>query len=172
MRIGSDSLCVNYEKPITMQVLFQTVCFKHTESSARQWDGLDKFLQALGVPYKELQTCDVKPNSFEFVEKMCPSAHHFRDLADLLQAPGQLAWCCKHQTMCPTVPPLQADLLVSGPPCSPFTAQRNQRFRGKGCQPYSVIYVASLGAPFAFLVQRNNSDLSGPWNTFSQSGPT
>eukprot|EP00971_Amphidinium_carterae_P059184 1169999-Amphidinium_carterae.4 len=77
-----------------------------------------------GIPFDELLSCDFKPASVKWLKENGHGKHHFRAVADLKQ---KSAWCTVHGQNCCCLPADRCDLLVTGPPCTPFTTQRANR---------------------------------------------
>ena len=79
----------------------------------------------LGVPFLEYLTCDKKVASQKWLGLNGHSQHHFKDL-DMLM--GDVAECMWHKSKCGTAPAEgPADLVICGPPCTPWSAQRSTR---------------------------------------------
>eukprot|EP00971_Amphidinium_carterae_P348325 6490434-Amphidinium_carterae.6 len=84
--------------------------------------------EACGIPILEEFACDKKQASHLFLESNGPPQHLYDNLKMITEATS--AFCMRHQTFCP--PAKNADLYIIGPPCSPFSGQRVERW-AKGC---------------------------------------
>eukprot|EP00971_Amphidinium_carterae_P060679 1200841-Amphidinium_carterae.1 len=84
--------------------------------------------QACKIPLVEEFACDKKQASHLFLEGNGPPLHLYERLEHITKASS--AWCLRHQSYCP--PATNADLYIIGPPCSPYSGQRVDRWT-KGC---------------------------------------
>ena len=77
-----------------------------------------------GIPYEERITVDHKVASIRFLRSNGASCHHFRELSDLVE---KQAWCEWHGQRCEVTDAHVCDILVTGPPCTPYSSQRSTR---------------------------------------------
>ena len=82
--------------------------------------------EMLGVRHAEHSACDRKVSAQRSLLVNTDSVHVFHEMNDLSKT---YAWCGRHSCECevPTRHHGVCDLLVAGPPCTPFTQQRATR---------------------------------------------
>ena len=77
------------------------------------------------IPYEERFSIDKKASAIKFL-KTCghAAAHHYKDLGEVVHTSA--AKCIFHGKAC-VMPAATPDLLIAGPPCSPYSSQRATR---------------------------------------------
>ena len=78
----------------------------------------------LGVAHQELMACDRKPSAKQVLLANTSPRHFFEDV-NLLK--GKAAPCAIHDCECNIFAEPMCQLLLCGPPCTPFSQQRATR---------------------------------------------
>ena len=88
-------------------------------------------LQEMQVQFTELYSVDCKASAEKVLKGLRFSQHHFKRMEDLVNM-GSACPCSWHSDAHCMVDAKEVELLVIGPPCSPFSGQRPKRF-SDGC---------------------------------------
>ena len=105
-------------------LLLSPVCVLHHCSRLRE---------DFGLTFNEVMSIDPKRIAKQYAFSHAPPRHHFNFLAQVLGVPpGAECHCEVHGHSCCTPAKGSVQMMVAGPPCSPFSSQRTDRFASKG----------------------------------------